>query len=412
MLYIGIDWATRSHTVALLAGPGKALTTMTIENTLDGFLTLLEAIHKRVGPDKPASAPEEVLFAIEDRNQRLVDFLMDYGFTGYCIAPSRMKGYRLRYGAAGNKNDDKDAFILADVLCRDHDQLSRCKPVSAPVQTLRSLLRDRESFVRDRTRVINRLKACLRQYFPEALELFSDIAGKTALDFIEAYPDSAAARTLSRKQLQAFLAAHRCNRTAQIERIGKVLARTPIPVPAAIVKAKRQQTLRLIRELRAIQQAVAEYEAEIERLGRESAEVERFRSLPGSGPLISAGLYALFGDDRTRFASATAVQSYAGTAPRTMQSGNFRGVYFRYACNRFYRMWATSLAFGALKYSDWAKRYYDGKRAEGKTHHHARRCLANLLLKIAYAMWRDGTGYSEDRYMAQVLRHKMRQTAT
>jgi hypothetical protein len=32
-----------------------------------------------------------VLFAIEDQNQRLTDFLLAQGFQGYLIEPSRMK---------------------------------------------------------------------------------------------------------------------------------------------------------------------------------------------------------------------------------------------------------------------------------------------------------------------------------
>jgi len=408
MLYVGIDWATRSHTVTLLAGPGEVLATMTIENTLKGFLTLLEAIRKHLGENKPAAMPKDVLFSIEDRNQRLVDFLLANDFTGYLIEPNRIKGYRLRYSSSGNKTDPADAFILADVLCRDQDQLTHIAPDSEAVRALKTLLHDREGFVRDQTRLINRLTACLRQYYPEALELFGDIAGKTALAFLEAYPDFAAARRLSRKQLERFLAEHRCNRAAALERMVGVLSLEPIPVPAVIVRTKQQQALHIIRQLRMLQAAVAEYDAEIQRLGAESEEVGRFRGLPGGGPLISAGLYTLFGDDRTRFASAMGVQSFVGTAPRTIQSGNWRGVCFRFACNRFYRALGQQMALGALRFSAWAKQYYKGKRAEGKTHQHALRCLANLLLKIAFAIWRDRTEYSEDRHLAQIMRHHMR----
>lgn len=405
MLYVGIDWAARSHTVTLLAGPGDVLAALTIENSLEGFLALLEAIRKRLS-DRGLT-PGDVLFAVEERNLRLVDFLLAQDFAGYLIEPNRMKGYRLRYGSSGNKTDPADAFILADVLCRDRDQLTPIASDSEVVRALKTLLRDRESFVRDQTRLINRLTVCLRQYYPEALELFCDVAGKTSLAFIEAYPDFAAARSLSRKRIGRFLATHRCNRAPTLERIVEVLARAPIPVPEVVVRTKRQQALHIIRQLRMVQAAVAEYDAEIQRLGTDSDEIGRFRGLPGGGPLTSAGLHTLFGDDRTRFTSAMEVQSFAGTAPKTTQSGSWRGVSFRFSCNRFYRTLAQQMALGALGSSAWAKTYYRRKRAEGKTHQHALRCLANLLLKVAFAMWRDRTEYNEDRHLAQILRHRM-----
>ena len=243
MLYIGIDWAADSHTVTLLAPSGEVLDSLVIENRLAGFLTLLEAIHKHRRKLEPTATPDAVLFAIEDQNQRLTDFLLAQGFQGYLIEPSRMKGYRLRYRSSGNKTDPDDSFVLADVLYRDHDQLPRIAPDSDVVRALKTLLRDRESFVHDQTRLTNRLTACLRQYYPEALDFFEDVAGKTVLDFIAAFPDFAAASRLSRREVKRFLVEHHCHREAQLERIMTVLGSSPTPVPTVVVRTKRQQAL-------------------------------------------------------------------------------------------------------------------------------------------------------------------------
>jgi len=414
MLYVGIDWAVESHTVTLLTRPGEVLKSLVIANTLKGFLMLLDAIRRNIGKDKPAPSPKDVLFIIEDRNQRLVDFLLAQDFTGYLMQPSRMPGYRLRYRSSGNKTDPDDAFIMADVLCRDRDQVPTINPMNATVQTLKTLLMDREGFVRDQTRLINRLTACLRQYYPEALELFSNVAGKTALAFVAAYPDFAAAHRLSREQVQQFLTGHHCPRTKRLERIVELLAQEPIAVPAAVIETKRRLALHIIQQLQAVQATVAEYDAEIQRIGAENEEVQRFKGLPGAGPQIAGGLYTLMGDDRTRmrFRSALAVQSFVGTAPRTIQSGKMRAVCFRFGCNGFHRSQAQQMALGALRVSAWAKQYYRGKRAEGKRHQHALRCLANLLMKIAFAIWRDETAYDENRYLAQIMRHQLRQKSS
>ena len=76
------------------------------------------------------------------------------------------------------------------------------------------------------------------------------------------------------------------------------------------------------------------------------------------------------------------------------------------------RTQAQQLALSALRMSAWAKRYYRGKRAEGKRHQHALRCLANLLMKIAFAIWRDQTTYDENRHLAQIMRHQLRQKSS
>jgi len=133
MLCVGIDWAVQSHTVTLLTRPGKVLESLVIANTLKGFLALLAAIRRHVGKGKPASSPKDVLFIIEDRSQRLVDFLLAQDFVGYLMEPNRMTGYRLRYRSSGNKTDLDDAFIMADVLCRDRDQLPTINPMNATV---------------------------------------------------------------------------------------------------------------------------------------------------------------------------------------------------------------------------------------------------------------------------------------
>jgi transposase len=412
MLYIGIDWAVESHAVTLLTCPGKVLESLVIANTLKGFLKLLDAIRQHVGNGKPALTAKEVLFIIEDRNQRLVDFLLAQDFVGYLMEPNRMTGYRLRYRSSGNKTDPEDAFIMADVLCRDRDQLPTINPMQATVQTLKTLLLDREGFVRDQTRLANRLTACLRQYYPEALELFSDVTGKTALAFLAAYPDAAAARRLSREETRRFLTEHRCHCSGCLERIVAVLTQEPIPVPAVVARTKRRLALHLVQQLQAVQATVAEYDAEIQRIGDENEEVQRFKSLPGAGPQIAGGLYTLLGDDRTRFRSALALQSYVGTAPKTIQSGKMRAVCFRFGCGGFNRSLAQHLALSALRVSAWAKQYYRGKRAEGKRHQHALRCLANLLMKIAYAIWRDRTTYDENRHLAQIMRHRLGQTSS
>jgi hypothetical protein len=79
---------------------------------------------------------------------------------------------------------------------------------------------------------------------------------------------------------------------------------------------------------------------------------------------------------------------------------NFHVVYFRRACNKFYRDTRHNLAFSSLKEARWARAYYQQPRRAGHKHNHALRCLANVHLRILFARWQTGSCYDENLFLA------------
>ena len=323
-----------------------------------------------------------------------------------------MKGYRLRYKPAGPKDDNFDAFVLADLLWRDRDMLAQITPEIESVQRLKALLADRTNFIYDQSSFRNRLTAALREYYPAALELFADPAGKTALAFVEAYPNLESTRTLDRDTLKALLVKHHSYSPKRLLKMLKVLTQQWIPVSPIVVEMRQRVILHLIRQLRQIQEAIDAYDTDIEQAMAGNPEIARFQPLPAAGPIVCSTLYIILGEDRTRYQSAIDVQSYVGTAPRTIQSGQFCKVAFRHACRQDYRVVLTRWAFSTLRVCPWARKYYNKKRKEGKGHYYALRCLANILLRIAFAVWKNRTNYNEDHHLAQIMRHRMNNETT
>lgn len=403
MLSVGIDWATEEHVVVFLGSPGHPIMTLTIPDTYRGYLKLLEAIQRH----SAKRGEKEVAFAVEKRDLPLVDFLLAHGIPGYYVDPNKLSNYRGRYKSSGTKSDPQDAFILADLLYGDRDQLSLLSAESDSVKELRLLLADRESFVQEHVRLSHRLTACLREYYPEALRFFSSITVPTALEFLKTYPTATEARRLSRPHLKQFLQERHSYRKDIMDRIFEVLGQESIPVSAVTVRIKLQMALSLVEQLQAIGKTIARYDEQIRQASEKNAEVKRFGSLPGAGPVLAGGLYTLFGDDRRQFRSAKEVQCYVGTAPRTIQSGHMRKVCFRYACNHHYRTVLQQLALTSTRQSAWASAYYNAKVQEGKGHQHALRCLADLWVKVIFVMWRDQTDYSEERHLASIARHSI-----
>lgn len=394
-MLIGIDWGRGSNTILLLKDSGKIVNVFKIENNYEGYLKLLECLRVETG---------EVVFAIENYNLRLVDFLIAHGYSGFYVNPNAMPSYRSRYKSAPVKDDELDAYILADLLRADRNNLVEIILDNPLVRELKGLIIDRGHCVKDETRLINRLQGCLTEYYPEALRFFKDPASKVALDFWEVYPTLEDARRLTVEEIKEFLAAHKWYKDSDkiAEQIIKIVNGQTVKVIDDLVRVKARLLLTTVKQLKLLKG----YDCEIKRLVENNEETLRYTSLPGAGALLGGGVHTVF-DGAIKFNGLVEIRAYVGTAPITSQSGQFKGVSFRFACNKFYRNIFHQLAFCSLKESQWAKEYYRRKRREGKDHHHALRCLADLWVKVAYAMWRNREPYDENKHLASMARFWM-----
>src|SRR5436309_6892648 len=102
------------------------------------------------------------------------------------------------------------------------------------------------------------------------------------------------------------------------------------------------------------------------------------------------------GDDPDRYADPKARKNYAGTSPITKASGRSRVALARFARNRRLADALQMWAFSSLSSSPGARRYYDGHRSKGKTHHQALRALANRMVGILHGCLRHRQLYRED----------------
>ena len=394
-MLIGIDWGRKAHKVVSLKDSGERSEIFEISNDYEGYLALLK--HLQVG--------EKVMFAIEKRTHRLVDFLIAHGYSGYYVEPNAMKGYRSRYKSTPVKSDELDAFILADLLRTDRHKLSVISLDTPFVRELKELIIDRERYVRDEVRLVNRLKGCLVEYYPEALEFFDNPAGKVALAFWEAYPTLSDAKGLTVEEIKKFLAQHKWYRDQDkvAERIVKIVKGNTIQVLEDVVRVKSRMFLGIVKQLKVVKELIAEYDGEIKHLMEGCENAGQYTSLPGAGLVLGTAIYTLFASGM-QFNRLTDIRAYVGTAPVTSQSGQFKRIGFRYGCNRFYRNIFHQFAFCSLRRSQWAKEYYRRKRREGKKHHHALRCLADLWVKVVYAMWHNKELYDEQKHLASIAR--------
>jgi len=152
-------------------------------------------------------------------------------------------------------------------------------------------------------------------------------------------------------------------------------------------------------------EAIRQYDEEITRLFSSHPDSAIFASLPGAGKRLAPRLLAGWGEDRGRYDNAAAVQALAGTSPVLYQSGKYRFARCRRACVKFLRRALHFFAYESVRLVSWARTYYVQKRAAGKSHQEAVRALANIWVRIIFAMWLKGETYNEAVFLAAKARH-------
>ena len=315
-----------------------------------------------------------------------------------------------RRGASGAKTDTIDAYLLAKTGRADLADLHRLIPDSEKVTELKQLTRDQDGLIRMQTRLVNQLTACLKAYYPVALELFAKLQQKSTLRFLQTYPTPQAAMAASAEQiLDVLRQARHSNPTTVAPKIFERLHQPHLQADAVMTRTKSRLMLVLVSQLLPLLAQIAQYDKEINTLFLTHEDHELFASLPRAGKHLAPRLLAEIGDERERYQDASSLQALGGTSPVLFQSGQYSKAHRRLGCIKPLRNALHQFAWQTTKSEPWAKQYYQRKRAEGKSHTVAIRALANVWVRILYRMWVNKTSYQPATFEAAKRAHAPRQ---
>jgi transposase len=397
MWFAGIDWADSHHDVLVLDEAGREVGSLRIAHTKAGLADLsrfLLAI---------AKTPDQLACIVEINHGLLIAALLEAGFPVYPVNP---KTVDRRRRAAGAKTDRSDAYLLAKTGRSDLADLRPLVPDSPQVAELKTLTRDQDALIQSQTRLVNQLTACLKAYYPAALQLFAKLQQRSTLIFLQTYPTPQAAMAASVAEIEVTLRKGQHSNPRKVApQIWQALHQPHLMADAITTRTKSRLMLALVSQLLPLVEQIAAYEKEILRLFLIQADNEIFSSLPGAGKRLAPRLLAEWGDDRTRYAGSSSVQALAGTAPVAFQSGNYAKAHKRYACLKPLRNALYQFAWQSTRQEPWALAYYQRKRAEGKSHTVAVRALANVWVRIIYAMWLNHTCYERATFEAAQRAH-------
>jgi hypothetical protein len=416
-----VDWAESFHDVAL-GQPGRGVVEQfRIEHGPAGVARLV-ARCLALEPD-----PAEVRVVLETRHGLLVEALVDAGFTVLPVNPDLVARRR---GPAKKKDDAGDARICCLLALDQYADLRRLVPHGQAGAELRAIARDDERAARDERRLGNRLRADLLAVFPAALDIAGgDLGAVVFLKLLERWPSADALAQASAEELETFARTARHSWPARYaERITTAVAAPRLAVRPELARAKAgsirlaaAQLLLLRAQRKAWERRMGELLLGAPRHGRAKTPKdpdpgkafpggEIYLSMPGLGDRLAARVAGEIGEHFEQYATPNALQCYAGRAPVTRRSGRSEfTIARRLAYNRHLGQAVQQWAFCSLRRSAWARQFYDGKIAAGKSHHAALRALGNRWLEVLWHCLHKGVLYDEtthttNRQRAQTLR--------
>ena len=176
--FIGIDWADKKHDVCIQVAGTDKREHLVIEHRPKVLHAWLEQLRERFG-----GAP--IAVCLELAKGPIVSALLEHDFVVvFPVQPALLAKYRNALVPSRAKDDPTDAEFALELLLRYPDKVPRLKPESKAMRMLRQLVETRRTLVDDRVRVLNRITASLKAYFPQVLELFREKETAVFVDFI------------------------------------------------------------------------------------------------------------------------------------------------------------------------------------------------------------------------------------
>jgi transposase len=398
--FIGLDWGSEKHSIALQAAGSQEIEIYTLKQTpeeLHGWFSKLR--------DKFGGRP--VAVAIEQTRGAVIHALLSYDFVHiFRINPLSLASYRKAFSPGGAKDDPTDAKYLLEWVLLHRNRIKPWVPDDAETRALQKLVEFRREVVNQRTAFTNQLIQVLREYYPQALDWAGELDRVMACDFLSKWPTLEKIKKARPETIRTFYRQHGCRSSERIEeRLKAITSAQALTEDPAVIATSVCVVQTIVRTLRPIIESIACLEKEIEKRFHAHPDMAIFDSFPGAGPALAPRLLTAMGSDRNRFESASEVQQYSGIAPVTDRSGKHVWIHRRFACPKFLRQTFHEFAGQSIKWSSWARGYYDMQKSKGKGHHAAVRSLAFKWIRIIFRCWKDRVSYSEEIYL-QSLRNK------
>ena len=388
-LYGGIDIGSERHHIIIIDENEKIKYDGTVPHQLDALAKAIEQFQ-----ELEKSEGGTLTFAIEGKNGYSAPFdrlLIEAGFCLYNVDNLKLRRFRDVFGAEW-RNDRRDAAMLAKMLkLRDHVETENEKafikidPVPETHEKLKILSRHQQTLIGEKIRIQNRMKKRLLEICPGILEI-GDTNSKRLLRLLSKYPDFSKYKRLTLDSLLKIKMIGKNQASFILEKVHDIqYIEDIVDVYKTIIASHARRLLDLHEE-------IAILDRQLEKLGEQSTSVKQLKTIPGVATKLSSRLIGELGDIN-RFTGEGQLAVYCGIACIDDESGKQKKTRVVYKANKICKATMIEIAGCTIRYVPESRAYYARKRAEGKKHNHALRCLARQLIKVIFLMLKESRGY-------------------
>ena len=396
-LLVGIDVHRRTNTVAFMELTGRELEPrITIDNNHPGAAALarkLQATADEHGCDAIQIAAEATgwywwhLFHMLDQDP----FLKQRGLLLYPFNPRLTASFRKTY-ADRDKSDLIDAAIIADRLRLGRD-LPQPYAYDEPCLALRLLTRHRfhlvHQIVREKAYFLAHLYLKASEY--TRLQPFGDVFGLTSRALLQEYASIEEIAAIPFEDLVEIiddLGKHRFADPETNARQMQAVARDSYPLPEGLQAPVNLILRQTLQQIVSLQRLVARTETAITEVIQSIPNT--LATIPGIGPVFSAGILSEIGDPARFDGDQAKVAKFAGLVWRQTQSGDFQAqeTHLSHSGNRHLRYYLCEGANSVRMRDAEYRAYYEGKYHEVRLHQHKRaivltaRKLVRLVVRL------------------------------
>ena len=401
-LYVGIDVSSKSNVVCLMLPNGDTFSKFSVANSHDGSSQLV----KRILAVLSSQSLDTVKIGLEATSvygDNLVYFLREdaslvpFNSKIHVLNPKQVNKFKESYNDLP-KNDYVDAFVIADCLrfgrinkevyTEDYHYLALKNLTRARYYTVCNLVKEKQRF----------MNVLFKKYSTMTQEkVFSDTFGTTALAVYEEFESAEALAAMDLKELTEFIIEKGKNRFPDPDSVAKAIqkaARSSYRLPKTINDSVNQVLSISITSMKALEAQIKEFDKAI------ATQMELLpnvlTSIPGIGPVYSAGIVAEIGDIN-RFKSHKQLAKYAGLAWKQHQSGNFEAETTRLinSGNHFLKYYLCEAAFSLVRCDKEYSDFYHLKYKEVNIHKHKRALVltARKFVRLVFALLKDNRLY-------------------
>ena len=402
-LYVGIDVSSKSNVIYFMLPDGSKHSNFSVANSHTGSSQLV----KRIVSAMTSCSLDTVLIGLEATSvygDNLVYFLREdanlarFNLKVHVLNPKQVSKFKEAYNDLP-KNDFIDSFVIAD--CLRFGRINKEVYIGDyRYKALQNLTRARffavSNLIKEKQRFMNIL---FKKYSTMTQEkVFSDTFSTTALAVYDEFDSAEALADMDLHELTAFIMEKGKNRFPNPDAVAKAIqkaARSSYRLPKTVNDSVNQVLSISITSIKALEAQIKEFDKAI------AAQMELLPnvliSIPGIGPVFSAGIMAEIGDIN-RFQNQAQLAKYAGLAWKQHQSGDFEAQTTRLinSGNRFLKYYLCEAAFSLVRcdkeYSDFYHLKY--KEVNRFQHKRALALTARKFVRLVFRLLKDNRLYT------------------